>query len=141
MTTTALSPRIGPQPVTLPIKPGEEKLWKVVGMDLDNLNATELLLHYDPRSLDVNEVLFGGALQIDPKAPPVATINRDAGLIRVTSSDGKPLVFASGGEVVTLRVHGGLSGDTFLIMEQPAFHTAAGDAIVSAVTGGRAKVE
>ncbi|HKO55501.1 MAG TPA: secretin N-terminal domain-containing protein [Thermoanaerobaculia bacterium] len=137
----ALSPRIGPQPVTLPIKPGEEKLWNVVGMDLDGLSTTELLLHYDPRSLDINEVLFGSALRIDPKAPPVATINRDAGLVRITSSDGKPLVFISGGEVMALRVHGGLSGDTFLIMEQPAFHTAAGDAVVSAVTGGRAKVE
>jgi general secretion pathway protein D len=136
-----LSPRIGPQPVTLPIKPGEEKLWNVVGMDLDGLSTTELLLHYDPRSLDINEVLFGSALRIDPKAPPVATINRDAGLVRITSSDGKPLVFISGGEVMALRVHGGLSGETFLIMEQPAFHSAAGEAIVSAVTGGRAKVE
>jgi general secretion pathway protein D len=141
MTASALSPRIGPQPVTLPIKPGEEKLWNVVGMDLDGLNTTELLLHYDPRSLDVNEVLFGSALAIDPKAPPVATINRDAGLIRITSSDGKPLVFVSGGEVLALRVHGGLSGETFLILEQPAFHTTAGAAVVSAVTGGRAKVE
>jgi general secretion pathway protein D len=136
-----LSPRIGPQPVTLPIKPGEEKLWNVVGMDLDGLTTSELLLHYDPRSLDVNEVLFGHALQIDPKAPPVATINRDAGIIRITSSDGKPLVFISGGEVLALRVHGGLSGETFLILEQPAFRSTAGETIVSAVTGGRAKVE
>ncbi|HEV7922542.1 MAG TPA: secretin N-terminal domain-containing protein [Thermoanaerobaculia bacterium] len=139
--TSRLSPRIGAQPVTLPIKPGEEKLWNVVGMDLDGLTAAELLLHYDPRSLDVNEVIFGNALQIDPKAPPLATINRDAGLIRITSSDGKPLVFISGGEVMALRVHGGLSGETFLILEQPAFRTTAGEAIVSAVTGGRAKVE
>ena len=136
-----LSPRIGPQPVNLPIKPGEEKLWNVVGMDLDGLTAAEILLHFDPRSLDVSEVLFGSALAVDPKAPPVATIDRNAGTVRISSTDGKPLTFNSGGEVVSLRVHGGLSGDTFLVMENPDFHSAAGTAIVSAVSGGRAKVE
>jgi len=52
-----------------------------------------------------------------------------------------PLNGPAGGEVVTLRVHGGLSGDTFLVMENPDFHSAAGSAVISAVSGGRAKVE
>jgi general secretion pathway protein D len=136
-----LSPRIGPQPANLPIKPGEEKIWSVIGMDLDGLTTNELMLHYDPRALDVNEIGFGGALQIDPKAPPVATINRQSGTIRVTSSDGKPLVFAGGGEVVMLRVHGGLSGETFLVLENPALRNGSGAEIQAAVTGGRARVE
>ncbi|MGZ8811909.1 MAG: secretin N-terminal domain-containing protein, partial [Thermoanaerobaculia bacterium] len=116
-----LSPRLGPQPANLLIKPGEEKIWPVVGMDLDGLTTTELLLHYDPRALDVMEIGFGGALRIEPKAPPVATINRESGTIRVTSSDGKPLAFLGGGEVVMLRVHGGLSGETYLVLENPDF--------------------
>lgn len=136
-----LSPRIGPQPVNLALKPGEERLWSVVGMDLDGLTTTEMLLHYDPRSLDVSEVRFGPALSIDPKAPPIAVINRDTGTIRISSSDGKPLSFASGGEVLELRVHGGLTGETFLVMESPDLRTARGEAITSAISGGRAKVE
>ena len=136
-----LSPRMGPQPANLAIKPGEEKIWPVVGMDLDGLTTTELMLHYDPRSIDVDEIGFGGALQIDPKFPPVATINHDTGTIRIVSSDGKPLTFAGGGEVVMLRVHGGTTGETYLVLENPAFHNASGTDVQAAVSGGRAKVD
>ena len=136
-----LSPRIGPQPSNLAIKPGEEKVWNVVGMDLDGLSASSILLHFDPHSIDVSEVMFGDALKIDPKTPPVATINKDAGTIRIVSSDGKPLVFASGGEVVGLRVRGALTGETYLVMENPAFRDAKGVEVMSAVAGGKAKVE
>jgi general secretion pathway protein D len=136
-----LSPRIGPQPSNLAIKPGEEKIWTLVGMDLDGLSATSILLHYDPHAIDVSEVVWGNALKIDPKTPPVATINKDSGTIRIVSSDGKPLVFASGGEVVGLRVRGGLVGDTYLVMENPAFRDAKGIEVMSAVAGGKAKVE
>ena len=135
-----LSPRLGPQPANLAIKPGEEKIWPVVGMDLDGLTTPELLLHYDPRAIDVNEVGFGGALQIDPKFPPVATINRETGTIRIVSSDGKPLTFAGGGEIVMLRIHGGTTGETFLVLENPEFHNTAGSGVQAAVTGGRARV-
>src|SRR5437870_500815 len=38
------APRISPQPASLSFKPGEEKLWNVVGMDLDGLSATQLAL-------------------------------------------------------------------------------------------------
>jgi general secretion pathway protein D len=136
-----LSPRIGPQPSNLAIKPGEEKIWNVVGMDLDGLSATSILLHFDPHAIDVSEVMFGNALRIDPKTPPVATINKDSGTIRIVSSDGKPLVFASGGEVVGLRVRGGLTGDTYLVMENPVFRDTKGIEVMSAVAGGKAKVE
>jgi general secretion pathway protein D len=136
-----LSPRIGPQPVNLSIKPGEEKLWSVVGMDLDGLTATQLLLHFDPRSLDVVGVSIGNAMVVDPKTPPVVTVNRDAGTIRIVSSDGQPLRFTGGGDVAVLRVHGGLSGETFLVLENPNLKGSNGRNVMSSVAGGRAKVD
>lgn len=136
-----LAPRIGPQPANLAVKPGEEKLWIVVGMDLEGLVADELLLHFDPRALNVVEVLFGNAMVIDSKAAPTATINSDTGIVRIKSMDGKPLQFTGGGSVIALRVRGGLSGETFLVMENPNFHDAHGGAVTAAVAGGRAKVD
>jgi hypothetical protein len=59
----------------------------------------------------------------------------------VKSSDGKPLRFISGGEVLAIRVHGGLTGETFLVMENPNFRTRDGQEIVAAVAGGRVRVE
>ena len=116
-------------------------MWNLVGMDLDGLSTNQILLHFDPKSIDVAEIVFGDALKIDPKTPPIATINRDNGTIRISSTDGKPLLFASGGEVLALRVRGGLLGETFLVMENPAFRDAKGIEVMSAVAGGRAKVE
>ena len=108
---SGLAPRIQPQPMRLSFKPGEEKMWNVVGMDLDGLTTTQLLLHYDPHTLDVSEVIFGPALAIDLKTPPVATIDREHGTVRITSSNSKPLQFNNGGgEIATLRVRGGASG-------------------------------
>lgn len=135
-----LSPRIGPQPANLPIKPGEEKIWSLVGMDLDGLTTDQLMIHYDAHSLDVSEVGFGGALLIDPKTPPVATINRETGTIRVTSSNGQPLAFAGGGEIIMLRVHGGAPGESYLVIENPELHSGTGP-VQAAVSGGRAKVD
>ena len=89
----------------------------------------------------MSEIGFGGAIQIDPKSPPVATINRETGTIRIRSSDSRPLSFTGGGEVVMLRVRGGLSGETFLVLENPALRNGTGAVIQAAVSGGRAKVE
>ena len=136
-----LSPRIGPQPVNLSIKPGEEKMWSVVGMDLDGLTATQLLLHFDPRALDVVGVSVGNAMFVDPQKPPIITVNRDAGTIRISSSDGQPLRFIGGGDVAVMRVHGGLSGETFLVVENPDFKGSNGRSVMSSVAGGRAKVD
>jgi general secretion pathway protein D len=136
-----LAPRMGPQPVTLALKPGEEKLWNVVGMDLDGLTSKELLLHFDPRALAVIDVSFGGALYVDPKSPPAVTIDSQAGTVRIVSTDGHPLRFIGGGDVAVLRVHGGLSGDTFLVVENPDFKSGDGRRVMSSVAGGRARVE
>ena len=135
-----LAPRIGPQPSTITLGADETKLWNVVGMDLDGLNAPELVLHYNPRAMDVTDVMLGNAIAVNPALPPVVTIDRDNGTIRVKSSDGKPLTFISGGDVLAIRVHGGVAGETFLVLQNPEFRTAGGQNVLAAVAGGRAKV-
>jgi hypothetical protein len=135
-----LAPRLGAEPVTLKISGGEQKVWNIVGMDLEGLTTDSLVFHYDRNAVDVNEVVFGSALSIDPKTPPVATINRDTGTVKITSSDGKPLQFLSGGEVVGLKVRGGKAGETMLVIEPPELRNTTGTNVMTAVTGGRAQV-
>lgn len=135
------APRISPQPASLSVKPGEQKIWNVVGMDLDGLTTDHFALRYDSRALEVLEVSFGPAFLIDPKTPPVVTIDRVAGLVKIISSNGQPLSFRSGGEMLALRVLGGLSGDTALIFDAPQLKNANGELVMAAVSGGRARVE
>lgn len=136
-----LAPRIGPQPVHLAFQPGEEKTWSVVGMDLDGLTAQQLMLHYDPQTLDVSDVIFGPAIVVDPKAPPVATIDREHGTVRITSSDGKPLQFYNGGgDIASLRVRGGAPGGSYLVLENPNLTNGSGAVINASVSGGQVKV-
>src|SRR5207244_4448248 len=97
------SPRMGPQPMRLSVKPGEEKLWTLVGMDLDGLTASQILMHFDPHTLDVSEVTFGPAMNVDLSKPPVVHIDRAAGTIKISSTDGGPLRFNSGGDIVAMR--------------------------------------
>ncbi|HEY4640651.1 MAG TPA: hypothetical protein VII75_04855 [Thermoanaerobaculia bacterium] len=141
MAALRLAPRIAPQPVSINLKPGEEKVWNVIGMDVAGLQADTITMHFDPNALYVEDVTFGSALIVDPKTPPVVRIDRDKGLITLMSSTGKPLVFASGGNVVDIRVHGGISGNTMLVLDNPNLHSASGAAIDAAISGGRAKVE
>jgi len=139
---SGLAPRIQPQPMRMAFKPGEEKMWNVVGMDLEGLSATQLLLHYNPQTLDVSEVIFGSALTIDLKTPPIATIDREHGTVRISSSNGKPLQFNSGGgEIVTLRVRGGAPGETYLVLENPNLTNGGGTVVAASVSGGHAKVD
>jgi general secretion pathway protein D len=139
---SGLAPRIQPQPMRMAFKPGEEKMWNVVGMDLDGLSATQLLLHYNPQTLEVSEVGFGPGLTIDFKTPPIATIDREHGTVRITSSNGKPLQFNSGGgEIVTLRVRGGAPGETYLVLENPNLTNGGGTVVAASVSGGHAKVD
>lgn len=136
-----LAPRISPQPSAITLSPGETKVWNIIGMDLDNLTVPELSFHFNPRAMDVTEVLFGPALVADPKAMPAIAIDRDAGTIKVKPTNGKPLQFVSGGVVLAIRVHGGLTGETFLVIDSPDLRTGGGLQVVAAVTGGRAHVE
>jgi len=136
-----LSPRIGPQPSSLTLGPGESKVWNVIGMDLDGLVASELVFRFDPRAMTATEVVLGSAIQIDPTAPPTVTVDASNGTILVKNANGKPLTFLGGGQVLAVRVHGGLSGETFLVMDNPDFRDSEGLAVVAAVAGGRARVQ
>jgi general secretion pathway protein D len=134
-------PRIAPQPEQIALKPGEERIWPVVGMDLEGLTTSQIQLHYDARTMEIEDVSFGPALNIDPAKPPIATIDREHGIVRIASSDGKPLSFASGGDLAALRVRGGLTGDTFLVIDNPALTNRRGEAVATSVSGGKAKVQ
>ncbi|MDQ6803051.1 MAG: hypothetical protein M3041_19790 [Acidobacteriota bacterium] len=137
----SIAPRISPQPARLSFKPGEEKLWSVVGMDLDGLTTPQISLRYDPHAIDVSEVTFGPAINIDPKMPPVVTINRELGKVTIAASDGQLLTFNGGGDIATLRVRGGGMGESFLVMENPSLKNGRGELVASEVSGGRARVE
>jgi hypothetical protein len=136
-----LAPRIAPQPSTISLGAGDSAVWNIVGMDLDGLQAKELVLRFDPRAINVTEVQLGPALAYDMQAPPAINVDRDHGVITVRPTNGKPLTFTGGGQVLAIRVHGGVTGDTFLVMENPDFRTAAGQGIMAAVAGGRARVQ
>ena len=138
---SGLTPRMGPQPMRLSVKPGEEKIWTIVGMDLDGLTAKQILLHFDSHTLDISEVSFGPAMRIDMKTPPVVNIDRGTGTIKITSSDGGPLRFNSGGDLAALRVRGILNGETYLVLENPDLTNGKGSIVPSTIAGGHAKVE
>jgi general secretion pathway protein D len=135
-----LSPRMAPQPATISLGAGESKVWEVIGMDLDGLTAPQLVFRFDPRKMTVTDVNIGSAIAVNLDTPPMVSVNRDTGTITVTQSDGKPLRFAGGGQILAMRVYGGLSGETFLVMESPDLHTASGQSITAAIGGGRARV-
>jgi hypothetical protein len=136
-----LAPRLSPQPGSIVLGPGQSKVWNIIGMDLDGLTAAELLFHFNSRAMDVMDISFGSAMLIDPNQPPVIAVDRTAGTIRVKSADGQPLKFVSGGVVLSIRVLGGLSGDTFLVIDNPVLRDGSGQAVAAAITGGRVRVE
>ncbi|HYK04725.1 MAG TPA: secretin N-terminal domain-containing protein, partial [Thermoanaerobaculia bacterium] len=136
-----LAPRIAPQPSTLSLGPGESKVWQIIGMDLEGLSADKLVVRFNPQALNVSEIGLGAALHFDPSMPPSVSVDHDAGTITVRSTNGKPLAFSGGGQVLTVRVHGGLTGDTFLVMDNPDFHTASGQSVTASIAGGRARVQ
>ena len=49
--------------------------------------------------------------------------------------------FNSGGEIATLHVRGGLSGESNLVVDNPTLKNDRGELVASEVSGGRAKVE
>lgn len=134
-------PRIAAQPATIALKPGEERLWPVVAMDVEGLSTNQIVMHYDPQAMNVADVSFGPAMKIDPAKPPVVNIDSQNGIIRVTSSDGLPLRFNAGGDLAALRVRGGATGDTFLVIDDPRLKNIRGEAVASSVSGGHAAVQ
>ncbi|HET7434006.1 MAG TPA: secretin N-terminal domain-containing protein [Thermoanaerobaculia bacterium] len=136
-----LAPRIAPQPANLTIKPGEAKTWTIIGMDLEGLQASELQFHFDPTAIDISEVALGSALAIDTTNPPSITIDRTAGTLRIASKDGKALTFQSGGVVLSMRLFGGVAGETYLVMDNPKLQNGEGTFVMASVAGGRATVQ
>ena len=136
-----LASRIAAQPSRLALKPGQEKIWNIVGMELDGLSTAELTLRYDPRSMQVAEVRLGDALEFNPEAPPVVNLDTSHGTIRIVSSDGRPLKFRTGGEIAALRVRGGSPGESILAFDPPTFTGSNGQPAFAAVVGGRARVD
>ncbi|MDQ3282238.1 MAG: hypothetical protein M3Q69_12585 [Acidobacteriota bacterium] len=136
-----LAPRIAPQPSSISLSPGQTRMWDVIGMDLDNLTADKIVLRFDPHKLNVQEVMLGPAVAIDPASPPAVNIDSNNGTVTMRSTNGQPLRFNSGGQVLTMRVNGGVSGETFLVLDNPDLHTASGSTVVAAVAGGRARVQ
>ncbi len=96
---------------------------------------------YDPHALDIEDVMFGPAMNIDPKTPPVVSIDRNGGLVKITSSNGKPLSFQSGGELLMFRLQGMMAGDAALVLDVPELKNGSGQLIVGAISGGRARIE
>lgn len=135
------APRIAPQPSRISIGPGEEKVWSIVAMDVADLNIPQMVLYFDPLGMDIAGFSLGTALAYDPALPPVVSIDRANGTIRIASSDGSMLQFRSGGEIVAFRVRGGVTGDTMLVIEPLAFSQRNGERVDVAVAGGSARVE
>lgn len=135
------APRIAPQPSRISIGPGEEKVWSIVAMDVAELTIPRMILHYDPLAMDIAGFSLGTAIDINPEVPPVVSIDRTTGTVRISSSDGSMLRFRSGGEVVSFRVRGGVTGDTMMVIEPLAFSQRNGERVDVAVAGGSARVE
>jgi len=141
VTTPAIAPRISPEPFKMSFKPGEEKLWTVIGMDLDGMTTNEIVMHYDPRALDVSDVSVGPAIKVDAAKPPVIKIDPASGLIRISSSDANPLTFSGGGDIAAIRVRGGMTGDSYLVIDNPSLKNGRGDGVAASVSGGHAVVQ
>jgi hypothetical protein len=110
-------------------------------MDLDGLTASQITLHFDPHTIDISQVGFGPALQVDAAATPHVIIDRDKGVVVITSADGAPLRFNSGGDIVALRVRGMLAGETYLVLDNLGLKDGNGSLVAATISGGHAKVE
>jgi len=139
---TTTSPRIGMEPVKLPIAFGTQQTWRVIGMDLDGLVTESLDILYDTSTLDVTDVALGSAITVDPVSPPSITIDRAAGKIRVISTDvTQPLRFNGGGEVLLMNVKGLAPGEGFAMLDNPVLRTSDGRRSPVVTAGGRSHVE
>lgn len=136
-----VAPRIAAEPFKMSFKPGEEKSWTLVGMDLDGLTTNQLVLHYNPQALDITDVSLGEAVVVDASKPPVINVDPASGTVRISSSDGQPLQFTGGGNIAAIRARGGLTGDSYLVIETPAFKNARGEGVAASVSGGHAIVQ
>jgi hypothetical protein len=136
------SPRIGLEPTKLPITFGSEQVWRVVGMELDGLATESIDIFYDTSTLGISEVALGSAIIVDPLSPPSITVDREAGRIKVVSTDAtQPLRFGAGGEVLLIKVRGLAPGDGFAMLEGLVLRGSDGRRTPVVLAGGRSRVE
>lgn len=136
-----VAPRIAPQPESLSLAPGEEHVWSVIGMDLAGLETPSISFHYNPSAINVEDVSIGTAVAVNPEMPPVVTVDRETGTIKVSSSDGTPIRFLNGGEILAIRIRGTASGQSDLVVDPMTIVNGQGQAVQAAVAGGHATVK
>lgn len=135
----ASDPTIGPQPGNLRLASGESRVWTIAGMDLEDVESGTIEIRYDPGVLSVADVVFGSAIAYDAAHPPAATIDDAMGSVRISSTNGEPLRFRSGGDIVTLRVTARADGETALVVA-PLELRRDGRELAASIRGGRATV-
>lgn len=135
----AFGPRIAPQPVTLQLADGESRDWTVLGMDLEGLQAPKIRLRYDPTAIQVIQAFPGEAI-VAGATVPVVTIEPSTGTITMTSGDGGPLRFRSGGQLLALTVRGTGAGESFVALEPVDLVDASGARVNGVTNGGRVAV-
>ncbi|HUP66515.1 MAG TPA: secretin N-terminal domain-containing protein [Thermoanaerobaculia bacterium] len=134
------TPRIAPQPMGLDISPGETRRWTLAGMDLTGLRTPFIRLHYNPQSFDVVSAVLGSALHSETILPPVITLDPGNGTITIRSSDGGPLLFTAGGDILSLEVRGLNPGESFLVLDGIDLRDPAGIPVSASIQGGRIAV-
>ncbi len=136
-----LAPRIAPQPIELALGIFEERIWTLVGMDLAGMTTDEVLLHFNAHAVDILEAQVGSAVQSDPVTPAAVVVDNGNGTVRLNATDGGPLRFHAGGEILTLRVRGLAEGMSYLVLSDLDLRSAAGEAVEAVVQGGRIAIQ
>lgn len=137
---SGLTPRIAAQPSSMSLSPNDVAVWSLVGMDLDGLVTDEIILAYNPETIDVTALTFGSGLVVDPNLPPSIMIDREEGTITIRSETG-PLHFRSGGEIAHVAFQAVLPGDTPLAISKLDLTRPDGRMIAATITGARATVD
>ncbi len=137
--STAIGPRIAPQPVTLQLAAGEARDWSVLGMDLEGLRAPEIRIHYDPSAVQVIQAFPGEAILFDAILP-VVVIDPANGIITLRSGDEGPLTFRSGGQIMALTVRATGTGESLVVFDPVALVDESGAPVDGLTQGGRVAV-
>jgi hypothetical protein len=80
-------------------------------------------------------------LKIDATAPPAVNIDAQNGVVTISSTNGQPLQFDIGGEILSLHVRGANAGDSFLVLDGFNLRNAQGEPVAAYISGGKSKVQ
>ncbi|HEU5162936.1 MAG TPA: hypothetical protein VFV54_07315, partial [Thermoanaerobaculia bacterium] len=134
-----MGPRISPQPSTLQLAAGESRDWTIMGMDLEGLETPHIKVHYDPSAVQVIQAFPGDAILVD-RALPVIAIDPANGVITLSSGDGLPLRFRTGGQLMALTVRGTGAGESMVVLDPVVLLNASGARVEGLTQGGRVAV-